>query len=180
MKLLTQTVSLLPLIIFLTTASGKQQELLGTKAPEFGVTEWANLEDGKEILELKDLKGQVVYLYCFQSWCPGCHKYGFPTLIKLVKEFEGDKDVVFLTIQTTFEGYATNTFKGGQAIVSNYKLKIPVGQSGDENTRSTIMKRYQTRGTPWTIIIDKEGTLRYSNFHIKPEDAATLIRKLKG
>lgn len=52
--------------------------ILGQRAPEWDVRQWFNLPDGKDTVDLGDYKGKVVYLYCFQSWCPGCHSSGFP------------------------------------------------------------------------------------------------------
>ena len=36
---------------------------------------------------MADFRGKVVYLYFFQSWCPGCHRHGFPTLQAMSKHF---------------------------------------------------------------------------------------------
>lgn len=43
---------------------------------------------------------------------------------------------------------------------------------------SSLMLSYQTRGTPWTIIIDKNGIIRYNNFTIEVKDAIVLVDKL--
>ena len=49
-------------------------------APEWNVPTWFNLPDGKTSLTVSDISESVIYLYCFQSWCPGCHSHGFPTM----------------------------------------------------------------------------------------------------
>lgn len=41
------------------------------------------------------------------------------------------------------------------------------------------MSGFKTRGTPWTIIIGKDGIVKYNSFHIKPEAAIKLIDTLK-
>ena len=56
---------------------------------------------------------------------------------------------------------------------------IPVGHSGSPQKRSAIMSGFKTRGTPWTIIIGKDGIVKYNSFHIKPEAAIKLIDELK-
>ncbi|MDP7134267.1 MAG: redoxin family protein, partial [Planctomycetota bacterium] len=106
--------------------------ILGQKAPSWGVTEWKNLPEGKKQLDLEDFKSKVVYLYCFQSWCPGCHRYGFPTLKKAISRFKGNKDVTFVAVQTVFEGASVNTPAKAWSTAKRYDLKIPVGPSGDE------------------------------------------------
>ena len=122
----------------------------------------------------------MIYLYCFQSWCPGCHSRGFPTLKKIINEYAGDDSVGIVAVQTTFEGYSSNTFEHAKAIAKKYDLHIPIGQSGANGSRSIMMRNYRTGGTPWTIIIDKNGVVRYNDFHITPENASKLIRKLKS
>ena len=162
----------------------RPHRLVGKAAPKWEVDKWYQLPAGKTSLDIADLKGKVVYIYCFQSWCPGCHKYGFPTLQALTKKYAGDKDVVFVAMQTVFEdrktGDPVNTFENLKKIAKKYGLKIPFAQSGDRENKSKIMKAYKTRGTPWTIIIDKKGVIRFANFHTKPDKAATLIDKLKA
>ncbi len=73
-KRLTLSLSILLLAIctfgLITTAVAEQRTLgiLNQKAPALGVSEWFQLAEGKTLLDIGDLKGQVVYLYCFQSW----------------------------------------------------------------------------------------------------------------
>ncbi len=47
--------------------------ILGKAAPEFSVSKWINLPEGKKSFGIADTKGKITYLYFFQSWCPGCH-----------------------------------------------------------------------------------------------------------
>ena len=78
--------------------------ILNQKAPSWNVDQWLGLPAGKKMLDVGDYKGKVVYLYCFQSWCPGCHSHGFPTLQKTMAHFKGDEEVAFVAVQTVFEG----------------------------------------------------------------------------
>ncbi len=150
------------------------------KAPPWGVTKWSQLPEGKTKLDIDDYKGKVLYLYGFQSWCPGCHKYGFPTLQKLVSHYSNNPNIQFVAIQTAFEGFFANTFEKARETMNKFKLSIPVGQSGEKNSPSIFMKRYKTRGTPWTIIIDKNGIVHYNDFHIQPGQAIELIDQLEN
>ena len=80
----------------------------GKKAPDLKVGTWFNLPKGKSSIDLPDLRGKVVYLLFFQSWCPACHSSGLPRLKVLSREYR-KKDVAFLVVQTVFEGYSVNT-----------------------------------------------------------------------
>ena len=152
--------------------------IAGKPAPSLAVNEWINLPEGTAALDIDDLRGKVVYLYGFQSWCPGCHARGFPTLQKLIKHYEGDDSVAFVAVQTAFEGFSSNTPERAWSTARRYKLDIPVGHSGSAEKRSELMRDYRTGGTPWTIIIDPEGVVRYNDFHIEPEAAIRLIDSL--
>lgn len=153
--------------------------ILDAKAPAWRVDEWFNLPDGRESIDLEDYRGKVVYLYGFQSWCPGCHRYGFPTLQELTKRFKGQDDVAFIAVQTTFEGFEVNSPDKALETVRKYALDVPVGHSGRANAPSTLMRDYRGGGTPWTVIIDRQGVVRFNDFHITPDEAQRLINQLR-
>ena len=96
------------LVLLLLSGQAYAKGITGQEAPHWGVAQWKNLPSDVETLDISDLKGKVVFLYGFQSWCPGCHKHGFPTLKKLVQRFEGNDDIAFVAVQTVFEGFSTN------------------------------------------------------------------------
>lgn len=152
--------------------------LLDRTAPRWNVDRWFNLAEGRPSIDINDYRGKVVYLYGFQSWCPGCHAHGFPTLQELIKRFEGEEDVAFVAVQTTFEGFQTNTAEKALKTAQRYDLDIPIGHSGSRGRRSRLMNDYRTGGTPWTVIIDRNGIVRFNDFHITPDQAATLMDRL--
>ncbi|MEO0509569.1 MAG: TlpA disulfide reductase family protein [Verrucomicrobiota bacterium] len=150
----------------------------GQEAPELKVDSWVHLPQGMETGPTlkKDWAGKVVYLYFFQSWCPGCHSSGLPALRSAIDTY-GDNDQVRLAaVQTVFEGFYTNTEDAAIEIVERYQLEsIPVGQSGTRESASKVMIDFRTRGTPWTVIIAPDGEIVYSDFHISPDKARHLI-----
>jgi thiol-disulfide isomerase/thioredoxin len=153
--------------------------IIGQRAPEWGVTEWYNLPDGRESLGLADFRGKVVYLFGFQSWCPGCHAHGFPTLKEVSEHFVASDDVAFVAVQTVFEGFGANTSEKALATVQSFDLDIPVGHdTGSDNRHSTLMARYRSGGTPWTIIIDRDGIVQFNGFQIESKEAIRLIDRL--
>lgn len=163
-----------------TQKTAPEHGILGQQAPPLGVTTWFNLPEGKSSVDVADYRGKVLYLYGFQSWCPGCHKVGFPTLTKLIERYKGDDRVAFVAVQTTFEGFSSNGPEQAKQTAERYKLAIPVGQSGSAKEPSTMMQRYRTGGTPWTVIIAPDGTVKYSDFHITPEAAIEVMDGLIG
>ena len=150
----------------------------GQKAPSFGVDTWLQ-SNGKSSLDIEDYKGKVLYVYGFQAWCPGCHSHGFPTLQKLSKHYKNDNKVAFVAIQTVFEGFMVNSVNAAKDIIKKYSLTMPVGHSGSSDKRSAFMSNYKSGGTPWTVIIDKNGVVRFNDFHANVDDIINYMDVLK-
>ena len=153
--------------------------ILGQPAPSWRGVQWVQ-HTATDTLDIADLSGKVVYLYFFQSWCPGYHSHGFPTLQLLIEAFQDDPEVAFVAVQTTFEGYTTNTPERAKETAERYKLNIPIGHDGDPHTGSVLMRRYQTGGTPRAIIIDPDGIVRMNHYFIEFPDAVRIINTLKN
>jgi len=168
---------------FIKAPAPQDYPMLGQQAPKWDVGPWHQLPTGKTSLDISDFKGKVLYLYCFQSWCPGCHSRGFPALQEVAKKYADDDDVRFVVFQTVFEDRAdkpVNTFENLIKIASKFELTMPFAQSGSREDKSKLMQAYKTRGTPWTMIIDRQGVIRYGFFHIAAKDAVELIEELKA
>ncbi|MEL4307000.1 peroxiredoxin family protein [Joostella sp. CR20] len=150
------------------------------KAPEFEVEKWVDA-NGKETspIKLSDYNGKFKVVYCFQSWCPGCHSQGLPALQKMVDALKDKNDVAFLAVQTVFEGHDANTYEKMLETQSKYNLKIPFGHDpGDASTgnRSKILTNYQTGGTPWFIFIDKHDNVVFADFHLNVDNAIAFLK----
>ena len=160
------------------TERSRKLGIVGQPAPQWKTSKWHNVT-GKESPNIGDYKGKVLYLYFFQSWCPGCHKIGFPTLKKVSEAFRDDDSVEFVAIQTTFEGHSTNTADKLKEISEKYKLAIPFGQSAETRGTPDIMKKYRTGGTPWVVIVDPQGRVVFNDYHVDADAAIKGIRQLK-
>ena len=97
----------------------------------------------------------------------------------MTEQFSEDSSVAFVTIQTTFEGHSINDSSKLKEIAERYQLKIPFGQSDGKSGLPDIMRKYKTGGTPWTVIIDKKGKVRFNDFHISSAKAVSMIEALK-
>lgn len=167
------------------TLSAQPEPTLHERAPAWPSSmEWFNLPEGKERLTLDgDLRGKVVVIYCFQSWCPGCRSHGFPTLKKLVDHYDTDADdVAFVAIQTVFEGFAANTLVKARAVAEKFDLDIPFAhdaKSRKSGRGSQLMRDYRTHGTPYTIVIGKDRRVHEAGFHVDAKPAIALIDRLR-
>ena len=97
---------------------------------------------------------------------------------QLEDQFKDADDVVFLHLQTVWEGTHTNTPVRGPKEVEKYEIAAPTGFDAhvDGGRTSVFMHRYGTGGTPWTIIIDKRGQVRVNE--VTP-DAESLTKKIE-
>ncbi len=124
--------------------------------------------EGKE-MKLSDLKGKVVYMDFWASWCGPC-KGEMPHAKEIKKHFEG-KDVVFLYVSIDEKEEAWK--KGIEAMnISGVHTRTP-GWSGD------IAKLYQIQSVPSYFLIDKKGkfvTMRTP----RPSQSAELIKLIEG
>ncbi len=97
------------------------------QAPELNVGQWVN-GDGKpmDAVKLADHAGKFRVIYCFQSWCPGCHSVGLPSLQTMVQELGDNEKVEFFAIQTVFEGSHANTYEKMLEVQKKYDLHIHI------------------------------------------------------
>ena len=149
------------------------------KAPEFNVNQWIDAKGNKTAqIKLSDFKGKFKVVYCFQSWCPGCHSKGLPDLKKMVEALKGNENVVFLAIQTVFEGHDVNNYEKMVETQKQYELEIPFGHDAgeDRKSRSNIMINYQTGGTPWFLLINKHDNVVFSDFHLNADATIEFLK----
>jgi peptide-methionine (R)-S-oxide reductase len=149
--------------------------IVGETAPEFRFDQWLDNVDAD--LRIADIDEPVIYLYNFQSWCPGCHSHGFPTLdtVRNTLEIDGFADhVKFIAVQTVFEGHETNTTEAARESLSRHGLG-DVALGHDSGHPPTIMSDYRTGGTPWTVLIGPDRTVLFNGFQLDADAAVELI-----
>ncbi|MCV2884607.1 redoxin domain-containing protein [Aestuariibacter sp. AA17] len=132
------------------------------KAPELKVSKWLGTDDN---ISLDSLKGQVVLIEAFQLLCPGCVTHAIPQAIKARKIF-ADHELKVLGLHTVFEHHEAMQEATLSAFMHEYRINFPVGiDVASANTPiPQTMSLYDMRGTPTTLIIDKEGYLRHHLF----------------
>lgn len=174
-------VLLLPVLLAPQTADAQRPGIEGRPAPAWPGLQWLQVPEGRDALDVTDFRGRVLYLFGFQSWCPGCHSHGFPTLVEVREHFRDDPAVAFVMVQTVFEGFASNSAPRALDEVASYGLDdLPLAHdAGPEDSGSRLMRLYRSGGTPWTVIIGPDGVVRFNGFGIEAEQAIGLIEALK-
>ncbi len=159
-------------------SAASEYGIVGQTAPELRIDYWIDKQGKKTSFKLADHQGKWIFLKGFQSWCPGCHKHGFPALKKISDAMADNPKIVFAGIQTVFEGSWTNTVDKLRDIQLQYDLQMPMGHDpGGDSGRSYTMTDYRTGGTPWMILINPERRVIYNDFGINADKAIEFLNK---
>ena len=144
----------------------------GFMAPELEVGYWIDADGKPASFSMKESANKWVLLKCFQNWCPGCHKSGFPTLKAFSDRFHDHPKVAIAGIQTVFEGYSRNTQDAVRELQLRYELPIVMGHdpgNPETGTYSSTMVNYRTGGTPWLILVNPDGAVVFNGFHVNTD-----------
>ena len=68
------------------------------------------------------------------------------------------------------------------SVVKKYKIAVPVGYDAhlDGEQTSVLMHTYGTGGTPWTIVIDRKGVVRFNAVTPDANTLTKLIDRFRG
>jgi thiol-disulfide isomerase/thioredoxin len=122
-------------------------------------------------LKLSSLRGKVVLLHFWASWCPPCRKE-MPELAKLHSDLADRKDIIFIPLQVR------ETHAVARQWAADNALKIPLADSGSQGeddpllhlaSGGTIPDRQIARSFPTTYVLDKHGLVIFS--HVGPVHA---------
>lgn len=114
-------------------------------APDFSLKSL----DGKTV-KLSDLRGKVVLVHFWATWCPACIEE-MPTLQALSNKFTGTN----LTI------LAISVDEGGADIVSSFMHRNKLSLTTLLDSNQSVTSRYGTFKFPETYVIDRTGVVRY-------------------
>ena len=103
---------------------------------------------GGETLRLSDLKGKVVVLNFWASWCPPC-RWEMPAFERISKEF-GDEGVVFVGLALS------DTLRDARGFADSVGVTYPLAL----DRTGEISIAYNVRSLPTTFFIDKEGMIQ--------------------
>jgi cytochrome c-type biogenesis protein CcmF len=127
---------------------------VGEVAPDFSLPSLSG-----ETLSIEALRGEVVILNFWATWCPAC-KEDMPMLQTLAEEYR-DRGVSVVGI----------AFQAGEAAISESLRAAGVTyQVGVDDVGETVT-RYGITGVPETFVIDADGVVRFVNVGALRESA---------
>lgn len=119
----------------------------GAKVPNFTLPDMNDRQ-----VSLSDLKGQVVILNFWATWCPPCRQE-MPEFNEMDADLKKSGKAVFLAINLT-DGRRETKSKVSQFMTSNkYGFNVLL------DTKQKAAGIFSIRGIPTTIVIDRDGVL---------------------
>ena len=137
----------------------KHAELLGKPMPKLDLSHWKNGE-----LQQADLKGKVVVLDFWATWCGPCIK-SIPHNNEMAEKYK-DKGVVVLGVCTA------NGQEKYEQVVNDKGIKYHSARDPDRKTE----KAYRVMWYPTYAVIDKAGKVRAIG--LQPEHVEDVVEKL--
>jgi len=134
----------------------------GAVAPPFQLHSSASTD-----VSLADLKGQVVLINFWASWCGPCRQE-MPVLEQLYKKY---KAAGFTLIGVNVEP------KSGDA--EGFLKSTPVSFPILFDTDSKVSKLYEVSGMPSTVILDRSGKVRYIHHGYKPGEESEYLDQIR-
>lgn len=127
---------------------------------ELEVSDWFNT-DGKDI-KLSDLIGKVVVIEVFQMLCPACLNHSLPQASRLHSIFRDQSKVCVIGLHSVFEHHEAMQKESLKAFLYEFRYDFPVAIDKHLNNSPLpeTMKKFNLKGTPSLIIIDKEGNFK--------------------
>lgn len=142
----------------------KIQSQLGKRAPEFSVGEWKGLDENLKGGTLESMRGEIVVIDFWGTWCPPC-RAAMPKNTELARKYASQK-VRIVGVCNTHKSesmMATAEANGGL---------IATAADIEDKTRNA----YGVQWWPYYVIVDRQGIVRAAGISaLKLEEAIQRI-----
>jgi thiol-disulfide isomerase/thioredoxin len=141
-----------------------KKETVNAKTP---AANFSYQDEKGNIISSKELKGKVVFINFWATWCPPC-RAEMPSLSKLYEEFKNDNRIVFLFLNEDDDAGKAQSF------LETNQYSFPFVR------RSTNISNDIFSGTlPTTVILNKEGEIVMKHEGIAGYNNSKFIDQLK-
>ena len=123
-----------------------------------------NQLDG-ETLNFEDLKGKVVFINFWATWCAPCVAE-MPSINSLYEIYKDNPDIVFVMINVENKEEKVRKF------MKKKKFSFPIYLPN----ASQIPRVYESKGIPTTFVLDKDGYIAYKKVGMANYDANSFVK----
>ena len=158
---------LLPALLLAAKSQGAPPLPSGSAAPAFTTKTL-----GGQSISLKSLRGKVVLLDVWATWCPPC-RAATPMLQSLHQKF-GSKGLQVIGLSVDDESSV------GQIPAFKKQFKVTYTLSANPQGNQKIGQAYNAQGIPSIYLIDQKGVVRWSQSGYDPAGEEQLLsQKIK-
>lgn len=140
----------------------KKEEHLKDKSVRYPAPSFSLTDLKGAIISLESLKGKVVFIDFWATWCGPCVR-SFPAMQKAVDKYKDHPDVVFLFINTLEkDGDMEKRKKEVAAFIASKGFNFQILLDEQKSGKYEVVNQYKVTGIPAKFVIDKAGNVRYA------------------
>jgi len=152
------------IFLFCFSLVAQADDLSGHAAPAFSV---AALDGGK--IDLSQLKGKVVYLDFWASWCGPCRK-SFPWMQEMQKRY-GAQGLQVVAVNLDQEVAERDGFMKKLGFNPSFQIGL--------DPQGKVAENYHVKGMPSSYLIDANGITRLDHPGFREDNAAHIESAIK-
>lgn len=132
--------------------------MISEKAPNF------ELKDAHgNTVRLSDLRGKVVVIDFWATWCNPC-KQSLPSMQKTLAKYKNDSNVVFLFVHTWERSTPEAACRDAKAYLDQNgfgEFRLLMDTKDPATKRNKVVTAYGVKGIPAKFVIDGQGNIRF-------------------
>ena len=158
LSLIRKSIVIFSMVLF----SVSYAEQVKKPAPDFTLKSMTG-----ENVKLSELRGEVVMINFWASWCGPCRQE-MPLLDDFYKKY---KNLGFTLLGVNVEEDSSKA--------AGYLAEVPVSFPILYDNTNSVSKMYDVDAMPSTVLVDREGNLRFLHRGYKPGDEKEYKRLMK-
>jgi thiol-disulfide isomerase/thioredoxin len=120
-----------------------------------------------EMSELDNLRGRVVYLDFWASWCEPCRQ-SFPWMQRMKQSYE-TRGLSIIAVNLDHDRAAADSFL--RRLKPDFEIRFdPAGEWAE---------KFKLRGMPTSVIMDRHGVVRFTHVGFRPADGREYARQIE-
>jgi cytochrome c biogenesis protein CcmG/thiol:disulfide interchange protein DsbE len=123
---------------------------------------------GDDPLDLAALKGKVVYVDFWASWCEPCRQ-SFPWMSDMQREF-AKEGLVVIAVNVDHERADAEQF------LRKYVPEFKISYDPD----GVVAERFHVKGMPTSFLIDRAGKIQSQHAGFRPKDRVPLEQQIRS